>query len=144
MSRIEAAVAAASAACPKCHAISGAGCIDPECGFVVPAAGKSANTMEFRIAKLDLKPGDILAIRPSEPRAPEELFQAARSLRTLVPPGVRVIAVDADVALTVIRPADPEYAAAAALAAQSADAGHRAHRPVTPPGGHRHTEESER
>lgn len=61
-----------------------------------------ADDMEFRIARLEFEPGDILVCKGREPP------RGSHPLRDLVPPGVRVLYLPADVDLSVLTKADIE------------------------------------
>lgn len=54
------------------------------------------NAVTVELAKLDLKPGNILAVKSTRPLNKEQYEMIASNLQQLVPEGVKIAIIDAD------------------------------------------------
>jgi hypothetical protein len=74
--------------------------------FPLPAASAAPKVSpdEFRIAKLELRPGDILVLKFLRPVTVASQMQTAETFRRFVPEH-RVVVIDADTDLSVVRQA---------------------------------------
>ena len=62
---------------------------------------------QFRIAKLELAPGDVLIVKaPARYSDKEHLMQSADVIGQLVPPGVKVLTLPHDVDLSILTKAE--------------------------------------
>lgn len=71
----------------------------------------STNKFRFEVAKLELRPNDLLAVRfpASEPMADEQIQKVMQSLKNILPASVGVAWFKGDVSIGVIRPTDAAY-----------------------------------
>lgn len=69
------------------------------------------NKFRFEVAKLELHPGDLLAVRfpESETMADDQIQKVMNSLKGLLPASVGVAWFKGDISLGVIRPTDASY-----------------------------------
>jgi hypothetical protein len=63
-------------------------------------------SIRFEIAKLNLRPGDVLVIRTMEHYSKEAMGHLVDNFKNLVPNGVKGIVLDSGIDLTVIHPED--------------------------------------
>ena len=68
--------------------------------------------LEFRIAKLQLAPGDVLVVKSNKRVTPEAIENAKRLMVHVLPPEVRWMFIDPEIELSVLTRAEIEARAA--------------------------------